>query len=128
MGAEILFYPTAIGSEPASDLDSRQHWRRAMQGHSAANMVPVVASNRIGKEVGESCSLDFYGSSFITDEFGAIVEQASADEQTVLTAAFDLDDIEIRRTEWGLFRDRRPDLYQPIISLDGGPRDKEDRN
>jgi len=126
MGAEILFYPTAIGSEPASDLDSRQHWRRAMQGHSAANMVPVVASNRIGKETGESCSLDFYGSSFITDEFGAVIEQAPSDEQSVLTAIFDLDDIGVRRTEWGLFRDRRPDLYQPIISLDGASREKED--
>jgi N-carbamoylputrescine amidase len=119
MGAEILFYPTAIGSEPVSGHDSRHHWRRAMQGHSATNMVPVVASNRIGTEVGESCILDFYGSSFITDECGAVIEQAPSDTQAVLTATFDLADIDTRRTEWGLFRDRRPDMYQPIVSLDG---------
>jgi len=118
-GAEILFYPTAIGSEPVSGHDSRNHWRRAMQGHSAANMVPVVASNRIGKEIGEACSLDFYGSSFITDESGELVKQAPSDSQAVLTATFDLSDIDTRRTEWGLFRDRRPEMYQPIISLDG---------
>ena len=85
MGAEVLFFPTAIGSEPASGHDSRHHWRRAMQGHAASNMVPVVASNRIGNEVGEACTLDFYGTSFIADEFGALVEQASSDEQAVLT-------------------------------------------
>ena len=119
MGAEVLFFPTAIGSEPASGHDSRHHWRRAMQGHSAANMVPVVASNRVGNEIGEACSLDFYGSSFITDEFGEVIEQAPSNTQAVVTATFDLDDIDTRRTEWGLFRDRRPELYQPIISLDG---------
>jgi N-carbamoylputrescine amidase len=118
-GAEILFYPTAIGSEPVSHHDSREQWQRVMQGHSAANMVPVVASNRIGHEAGESCSLDFYGSSFITDHFGAIVEKAPADRQAVLTATFDLSSIDVQRTEWGLFRDRRPDIYQPITSLDG---------
>jgi len=122
MGAEILFYPTAIGSEPTSGHDSRQHWRRTMQGHSAANMIPVVASNRIGNEIGESCSLDFYGSSFITNEFGELIAQAPSEKQAVLTATFDLVDIDNRRTEWGLFRDRRPDLYQPIISLDGESR------
>jgi N-carbamoylputrescine amidase len=119
MGAELLFFPTAIGSEPASGHDSRQHWRRAMQGHAASNMVPVIASNRIGREAGEACTLDFYGSSFITDEYGEIVEQARADEETILTSTFKLDEIDLRRTEWGLFRDRRPELYHAMISLDG---------
>jgi N-carbamoylputrescine amidase len=119
MGAEVLLFPTAIGSEPVSAHDSRQHWRRTMQGHAAANMVPVVASNRIGTEAGEACTLDFYGCSFITDELGAVIEEAPSDRQAVLTATFDLSDIDTRRTEWGLFRDRRPELYQPLVSLDG---------
>lgn len=112
-GAEILFYPTAIGSEPMSELDSRHHWRRTMQDHSAANMVPVVTSNRTGKETGQACSLEFYGSSFITDEYGDVVEQATFEGKAVLTATFDLSDIAVRRTEWGLFRDRR---RYPLVS------------
>jgi N-carbamoylputrescine amidase len=118
-GAELLFYPTAIGSEPVSDHDSRIHWRRTMQGHAAANMIPVIASNRIGEETGEACTLNFYGSSFITDQSGKVIEQAPSDSQSVLTASFDLADLAARRTEWGLFRDRRPEMYHPIISLDG---------
>ena len=117
MGADFLFYPTAIGSEPVSGEDSRDHWCRVMQGHSAANMVPVIASNRIGVETGESCELTFYGSSFITDETGGMVAQASRDAEEVIVASFDIDRIGEDRANWGLFRDRRPDLYSPMISL-----------
>jgi N-carbamoylputrescine amidase len=117
MGADFLFYPTAIGSEPVTGDDSRDHWCRVMQGHSAANMVPVIASNRIGVETGESCELTFYGSSFITDETGGMVGQASRDTEEVIIAAFDIDRIATERAAWGLFRDRRPDLYSPVTSL-----------
>jgi N-carbamoylputrescine amidase len=117
MGADFLFYPTAIGSEPVTGDDSRDHWCRVMQGHSAANMVPVIASNRIGVETGESCELTFYGSSFITDETGGMVGQASRDTEEVIVAAFDIDRIVTERAAWGLFRDRRPDLYSPVTSL-----------
>jgi N-carbamoylputrescine amidase len=120
MGAELLFYPTAIGSEPEHpDYDSCGHWQRVMQGHAGANMVPVIASNRVGSEEGESCSLEFYGSSFITDGFGDIVDRAPREGEAVVTAAFDLDALASARAAWGLFRDRRPDLYVPILSVDG---------
>ena len=120
MGAEILLYPSAIGSEPQdAELDSRDHWRRVMQGHAAANMVPVVASNRIGREEGTSCAVTFYGSSFVADETGAIVAEASREEEAIVVAEFDLDAIRRRRAAWGLFRDRRPNLYLPVLSLDG---------
>ena len=118
-GAEILFYPTAIGSEPVTGLKSRDHWQRAMQGHAAANMVPLVASNRVGMEQGEACALEFYGSSFIADQTGAIVEEASEVHEEILLYEFDLGAISGERTSWGLFRDRRPDLYGPIISMSG---------
>ena len=118
-GAEILFYPTAIGSEPVTGLKSRDHWQRAMQGHAAANMVPLVASNRIGMEQGEACALEFYGSSFIADQTGAIVEEASEVDEEILLYEFDLGAISGERASWGLFRDRRPDLYGPIISMSG---------
>lgn len=124
MGAEILFYPTAIGSEPppAPPVDSRHHWRRTMQGHAAANYVPLVASNRIGKERGKftDVELTFYGTGFIADPTGGIVcdfDNISGDG--VLTASFDLDEIARARTSWGLFRDRRPELYGPLATLDG---------
>ncbi len=120
MGAELLLYPTAIGSEPDQpDHDSCGHWQRVMQGHAGANMVPVIASNRIGSEIGESCSLDFYGSSFITDGLGEIVERAPRDGEAVVAALFDLDALAYARAAWGLFRDRRPDLYVPVLSVDG---------
>lgn len=119
-GAEMLFYPTAIGSEPVSEINSRDHWRRAMQGHAAANMVPVIASNRIGREEGESCSLDFYGSSFICDQTGDIVASASTSDEEILIHEFDLEAIAAERTVWGMFRDRRPDLYGALLTLDGG--------
>jgi N-carbamoylputrescine amidase len=120
MGAEILLYPTAIGSEPERpDYDSCGHWQRVMQGHAGANMVPVIASNRVGSEAGNSCSLEFYGSSFITDAQGSIVGQAPRSGEAVITASFDLDALACERAAWGLFRDRRPDLYVPILSVDG---------
>lgn len=118
-GAEMLFYPTAIGSEPVTGLMSCGHWQRTMQGHAAANMVPVIASNRIGKEEGETCSLEFYGSSFIADHTGAMVEEAGMDEERLLLHTFDLNALAAERTGWGLFRDRRPELYGPVLSLSG---------
>ncbi len=120
-GAELLLYPTAIGSEPQDPaLNSKDHWQRTMQGHAAANLTPLVASNRIGREAGESCALTFYGASFIADQTGAKVAEAGGDEQAVITASFDLDAIRAQRAAWGLFRDRRPDLYGPLLTLDGG--------
>ena len=120
-GAEILLYPTAIGSEPKDPtLDTAAHWRLVMQGHAAANIMPVVASNRIGEEQGRhGSSLTFYGSSFITGPTGEILAEADRATETVLTATFDLDAIARRRTSWGLFRDRRPDLYRSLLTLDG---------
>ena len=121
MGAEALLYPSAIGSEPppAPPLDSRDHWRRAMQGHAAANCVPVVASNRIGVEKGQAGELTFYGSSFIADATGAVAAELGRDEEGFATATFDLDEIAKTRAAWGLFRDRRPDLYGALTSHDG---------
>jgi N-carbamoylputrescine amidase len=119
-GAEALLYPTAIGSEPGyPEIDSCGHWQRVMQGHSAANCVPVIASNRIGLEKGDSCDVTFYGSSFITDHTGRILAEADRETQGVIAAALDLDAIRNERVAWGLFRDRRPDLYSGVLSLDG---------
>jgi N-carbamoylputrescine amidase len=123
-GAEILFYPTAIGSEPeAPSVDSKDHWQRCMIGHSACNLVPVVASNRIGTEKIDGSEIKFYGSSFITNSTGEVIAEADRTSETVLTAEFDLDALSEQRIEWGLFRDRRPDLYKPILTLDGVVRD-----
>lgn len=120
LGAEILFYPTAIGAEPQdTSIDSRDHWQRAMQGHAASNIMPVVASNRIGTERGERWTVAYYGSSFITDHTGALLEQAERTGEAVLTATFDLDAIRKYREAWGVFRDRRPELYGPLLTLDG---------
>lgn len=119
-GAEVLLYPTAIGSEPGyPEIDSCGHWQRAMQGHSAANCVPVLASNRIGLEKGESCDVTFYGSSFITDHTGQILVESDRESQDVITAELDLEMMRNERAAWGLFRDRRPDLYSGVLSLDG---------
>lgn len=120
-GAELLFYPTAIGSEPQDPtIDSAAHWQRVMQGHAAANLMPVIASNRIGTEEGrKGTSLTFYGSSFICDQTGAMVKTADRETETVLTAAFDLDGIARQRASWGLFRDRRPELYAPLMGYEG---------
>jgi len=121
MGAEILLYPTAIGSEPQdATLDSRYHWQRTMQGHAAANIMPLVASNRIGSEQGEKLAITFYGHSFIADHTGEVVAQADDRSEQVITASFDLEEIRRYRHSWGVFRDRRPDLYGPLLKLDGG--------
>ncbi len=120
LGAEILLYPTAIGSEPQDPtLDSSGHWQRTMQGHAAANILPLVASNRIGTEQGEKYTMTFYGSSFIASPTGEKLVEADRVSETVLTASFDLDEIRRYREAWGVFRDRRPALYHPILSLDG---------
>lgn len=115
-GAEILFFPTAIGSEPTLEKDSRIHWRNTMAGHAAANMMPVVASNRIGMETDEDSEMTFYGSSFIADNHGEIVEQADDCTKTVLVHEFDLDELARERREWGIFRDRRPEMYKTILT------------
>jgi N-carbamoylputrescine amidase len=110
MGAEILFYPTAIGSEPHdSSLDTREPWRRAMQGHAVSNIIPVVASNRIGLE---KSGQNFYGSSFIADHRGDLVESFDRKDEGVLVHEFDLDFLETHRAAWGFFRDRRPEFYR----------------
>lgn len=122
MGAQVLLYPTAIGSEPIIDCDSMPHWRRCMQGHAAANVVPVIAANRIGKEevtpssenAEQESALVFYGSSFIADETGEIQKSADRDKENVLIHTFDLDAIEKLRFSWGIFRDRRPEMYGQI--------------
>jgi N-carbamoylputrescine amidase len=120
LGAEILLYPTAIGSEPQdAGIDSSGHWQRTMQGHAAANIVPLVASNRIGTEQGEKYQMTFYGSSFIASPTGEKIAEADRVTETVLTASFDLAEVRRYRESWGVFRDRRPDLYGPLLSLDG---------
>ena len=120
MGAELLLYPTAIGSEPPNPTwDSSMHWQRVMQGHAGANLMPVIAANRIGREVGVNNEITFYGSSFIADATGAKIAEADREEETVLTATFDLDAVRAMRLGWGVFRDRRPELYIPLITLDG---------
>jgi len=119
-GAEVLLYPTAIGSEPQNPAwDSSAHWQRVMQGHAAANLLPVVAANRYGNEVGQSCDITFYGSSFIADNTGEKVAEAGRDCDAVLVASFDRQEMQSLRASWGLFRDRRPNLYGSVTSLDG---------
>lgn len=116
LGAEILLYPTAIGSEPVLQTDSKPHWQRCMQGHAAANIMPVVASNRIGHEVQKNSEMTFYGSSFIADETGGLVAEADRETEGVITAEFDLDAIAQKRREWGVFRDRRPEMYGTLLT------------
>lgn len=116
LGAEILLFPTAIGSEPTLEKDSRIHWRNTMAGHAAANMMPLVASNRIGSETDEASEMTFYGSSFIADQHGEIAEQADDHTETVLVHEFDLDELARERREWGIFRDRRPDMYGTLLT------------
>lgn len=120
MGAEVLLYPTAIGDEPTLGIDSKGHWQRCMQGHAAANLMPVVAANRIGTETirqnTHDSTLQFYGSSFITDGRGEIIQEASTDNQEVITATFDLDKLAIDRRQWGVFRDRRPSMYATLLT------------
>jgi N-carbamoylputrescine amidase len=122
-GAQMLLYPTAIGSEPLQpDIDSAAHWRTVMCGHAGANLVPVVASNRIGTETATEdagLSMTFYGSSFIADHFGQVVAQSGREEGAVVSHTFDLDECRRMQAYWGVFRDRRPDLYQSLLTYDG---------
>lgn len=121
-GAELLFYPTAIGSEPILEVDSAPHWQRCMQGHSAANLMPVIAANRIGTETvmpdeenqQQSSSLCFYGTSFLTDGTGAVLQQLGRDKPGIILHTYDLEELEELRMSWGVFRDRRPEYYRTI--------------
>jgi len=120
LGAEILFYPTAIGSEPHdANILSREHWQRVQQGHAGANLMPLVASNRIGREEQDGYAITFYGSSFIANQFGEKVEELDQTEEGVLVHSCDRDKLEHVRSAWGTFRDRRPNLYGAIKTLDG---------
>jgi N-carbamoylputrescine amidase len=130
-GAELLLYPTAIGTEPppAQPVNSREHWQRTQQGHAAANLIPLAAANRYGLERSlqdpEGLYIRFYGSSFITDAMGAKVAEAAEEGDAVLTATFDLEQTAALRDNWFVFRDRRPELYGALTSLDGRPKAAE---
>lgn len=123
-GAELLFYPTAIGSEPILSVDSAPHWQRCMQGHAAANLMPVIAANRIGREEihpdeenqQQDSALCFYGTSFLTDGTGAVLKQMGREESGVALCTYDLDALAEMRMSWGVFRDRRPECYGAISS------------
>ena len=120
MGAELLLYPTAIGSElDKPDLDSKNHWQNTMRGHAAANIMPVIASNRIGQESSNDLSMEFYGSSFISNHLGELVSEADRESEKIITHTFDFDLIKQYRRDWGVYRDRRTDLYNEILTLDG---------
>ena len=114
MGAELIFYPTAIGSEPEISVDSKDHWQRVQQGHAAANTVPVIVANRIGVESGESCSLTFYGSSFMSDYTGAFIAEASRNKEEIIYGEYDLDANRKQREYWALLKDRRPGMYEKL--------------
>ena len=117
LGAELILYPTAIGSEPEINVDSKDHWQRVQMGHAAANTVPVIAANRIGVEVGQSCTLTFYGSSFMTDYSGKIIAEASRDKEIIISASFDLEANALQRDYWALFKDRRPSMYEVLTQV-----------
>ncbi|MDD3171333.1 MAG: N-carbamoylputrescine amidase [Bacilli bacterium] len=119
MGAEILLFPTAIGSEPILPTDSMKHWQNVMRGHAAANIIPVVASNRVGTEIQDNSSMTFYGSSFISNPEGEIIGSLNREEEGYLISEFDLTEINKKRRYWGVFRDRRPEMYDAIMHLDG---------
>ena len=122
LGADIILYPTAIGSEPILEVDSAGHWTRTMQGHSAANIIPVAAANRYGLEevlpseenAGQRSALSFYGSSFMTDETGKIIARAARDQEEILLSEYDFEALRDMRLEWGVFRDRRPEMYKVL--------------
>lgn len=122
-GAEVLLFPTAIGSEPgAQTLDSRDHWQLTQRGHAAANILPVIAANRVGHEVATGdpeLSMSFYGSSFITDHKGKLLAEADRDSAGVLVRELDLAAMGEERQTWGIYRDRRPEMYGPLLGLDG---------
>ncbi len=125
LGADIILYPTAIGSEPILEVDSSGHWQRTMQGHSAANIIPVAAANRYGKETVEpteenghqESALVFYGTSFLTDETGEVIAQAGRDGEEILYAEYDFERLRDVRLEWGMFRDRRPEMYGLLTKM-----------
>lgn len=120
LGAELLFYPTAIGSEPHDPtIISKEHWQRVQQGHAGANVMPLIASNRVGREDQEDYHINFYGGSFIADQFGEKVAEMDGQNEGVITHSFDLDSLQKIRSAWGVFRDRRPNLYHPLATLDG---------
>jgi len=120
MGADILLYPTAIGSDPKDpNWDISPNWQHVMMGHAAANVMPVCASNRVGLERGESCDIRFFGRSFITDEAGSKVAEADREEETILMASFDFEELRKKRKLMTLFRDRRPEMYDVLLTLDG---------
>ena len=118
MGAEVLCYPTAIGSEPQdASIDSKSHWQMAMRGHAAANIIPVIASNRIGQECDDDVCINFYGSSFVSDHRGEFITESPRDKQIIQYAELDLQATNQYRRSWGLFRDRRPELYKRLLDL-----------
>jgi len=117
-GAELLLYPTAIGEEPQdTSIDSQPHWQRTMQGHAGANIMPVIAANRVGTESGGQWTVSYYGSSFITDQLGAVLTQADRSSEAIIMAELDLDAMARYRRDWGVYRDRRPDLYTPLVKF-----------
>lgn len=118
-GAEILLFPTAIGSEPVLPKDSKAHWQNAMIGHAAANVIPVVAANRVGREDDVNSTMTFFGSSFITNQYGEKLAELGREEEGIIYSEFDLRAIDDERRGWGVFRDRRTDLYSPLLTLDG---------
>lgn len=119
-GADFIFYPSAIGSVPGHpEINSKGHWQRTIQGHAAANLVPIIVANRVGTETIDDSAITFYGSSFITDQTGEIVEATDEKSEAVLVHSFDMGEVKQTRNSWGLFRDRRPDLYQSILTMDG---------
>ncbi|AHC73824.1 N-carbamoylputrescine amidase [Candidatus Endolissoclinum faulkneri L5] len=117
-GAELLLYPSAIGNEPMtnSQVNNPDHWRRVMQGHAGANLIPLIVSNRVGIETGHTLDLTFYGTSFITDATGAVIADAKQKEGAVILGTFNLDELRLERIKWGIFRDRRPQLYSVITA------------
>jgi N-carbamoylputrescine amidase len=118
-GAELLLYPTAIGSEPNHpEIDSKNHWQLCMQGHAAANIMPVIAANRVGTETISNSKIAFYGSSFVTNEIGAKITEADRASEIIIQATFDLEKIECFRDYWGVFRDRRPGMYYSITGAE----------
>ena len=117
-GAEILLFPTAIGSEPVLPKDSKSHWQNVMKGHAAANIMPVMAANRVGVESMGKSSMKFYGSSFIADQHGDFVEEMNREEEGIRYAEFDLSEIAKERFGWGVYRDRRTDLYEDLLKHD----------
>lgn len=120
LGAEVLLYPTAIGSEPSEpEVDSKEHWQLCMQGHAAANIMPVMAANRVGTEVAGDSQITFFGSSFITNQTGVKIAAADHFSENVIIAEFDLDETEKHRDSWGVFRDRRPEMYRVLLTSDG---------